>query len=206
MFAASHHVKVVRTADECDAFATGIYQVLCSHLCCLVTIGCHGREAVSQAGTSKEYQWHPHRSYLFIVLVVGGILSQAGDDALYVQTKEVIDGTGFIFKALMAVGTDDAIARTSCFVFNAVEYGGIIVCYQIRYDDANHLRSLLTQTLCKRVGTVVQLFGQFLHPLLHLFSYFRRAAQCPADGCYANPQLPSQVLQRGTMLFLVCHS
>ena len=60
MLATAHHVEVVRTADEGDALASCLYQVLGSLLGCDITIAYHLRELVLQAATGEKDEWHTH--------------------------------------------------------------------------------------------------------------------------------------------------
>ena len=82
----------------------------------------------------------------------------------------------------MGVGADNAVAGTSGFVLDAVEHGGVVVGDEVGHDNADDLWCLLTQTLCKGVGPIVEALGQFFHAFLHLQAYFWRGMECPADG------------------------
>ena len=136
--------------------------------------------------------------------VVGGILRQTGDDALDMQTDEVVDGTDLCFGILMRIGTDDRIALLACLILDAVEDGGIVMRDQIRHHHTYHPRGLLTETLRKGIRTVIQAFGQFLDLCLHVLSYLRTTAQGTADGSDADTQFLSQIFQRCAM-FICCH-
>ena len=93
------------------------------------------------------------------MLVVGSGLCQTGNDALYVQSEKIINGTGLILKTLVAVGTDDTVSCTASLILDTVENSSVIVGYQIRYNDANDLRSFFAQALGKGIRPIVQLFG-----------------------------------------------
>ena len=127
--------------------------------------------------------------------VVGGVLRQTGDDALYMQADEVVDDAHLGLALFVGVGTDNGIATLGSLLLDAVEHRGIVVTHQIGNDNANHPRGFLTQTLGKRIGTVVQLLSQRLHPLLHLLTYLWRAAQRSADGCNTYAKFLGKVLQ-----------
>ena len=127
--------------------------------------------------------------------VVSGILRQTGNDTLDMKADEVIDDTHFGFALLMGIGTDDGVATLSRLILNAVEHRGIVMTYEVRYDDANHPRCLLAQTLCKGVRAIVQFLGQCLHPLLHLLSDLRRTAQGSAHSGNTHAQFQGEILQ-----------
>ena len=127
--------------------------------------------------------------------IVSGILRQTGDDTLDMETDEVIDDAHFSFALLVGIGTDDGVTALGRLILNAVEHRGIIVANEVRYDDANHPRRLLAQTLCKGVRAVVQFLGQCLHPLLHLLPNLGRTAQGSAHSGNTHAQLQGEILQ-----------
>ena len=206
VLAAAHHINMVGASDECNALAARLYQVLRSLIGCLVTVRRDARETVRQTRASEEHQGHAHLGNLLEVLIVLRVLRQTGYNTLHVQSQEVVHRHRLVLVALVTVGTDHAIPRAPRLSLYTVQHRSIIVRHQVRHHDANHLRSLLAQTLCKGVRTVVQFLGQVLHALLHVLTNFRRTAQGTADGCYADTQFACQVFQRCSVLLVVCHN
>ena len=79
----------------------------------------------------------------------------------------------------MAIATEDGIAILPGIVLDAIKYGGIIVGDQIRHDHTNIAWRLLAKTLSKGIGTVIQLFRQFLDFCPHLLTHFVAPTQRP---------------------------
>ena len=148
-----------------------------------VAIGDHTRELIRQAGSSEKHEGDPHLGDLLEMRIVGGVLRQTGDDTLHVQVDEIVDGPHLVLTVLMGVGTDHRVARLPGLVLDTVEHGGIIVGHQVGHHHTDHARRLFSETLCKRIGTIVQSLCQFLHLFLHLLPNLRRTAQGSADSC-----------------------
>ena len=155
VLAAAHHVQVVRSADECNAPAARLYQVLRGLVRSLVAIGRDTRETLRQTRTAEEHQRGTHLGNLLEVAVVLRVLGQTGYDALHMQSQEVVHRHRLVLEILVAVGTDHAVARTACLTLNTVQHCRIIVRHQVRHHHANHLRGLLAQTLGKGIGAIV---------------------------------------------------
>lgn len=199
VLAAHNHVEVVGTTDEGDTAAAGLEQVGSGLVGGLVAIGGDGREEVGQAGATEEDQGDTDGGEFLEMAVVAGVLCQTGDDAVDMETKEIVDGTHLVGGVLMAVGADDAIALGVGLALNAVEDGTEIVGDDIGHNDANDLGRLLTEAARKGVGTVVELLGQRLDALLHLGAYLGGAAQGAADGGYADAELCGEVFEGGAV-------
>ena len=136
--------------------------------------------------------------------IVGRILGETGDNAFYMKADEVVDGFHLSLALFVRIGTDHGIASLARLFLNTVEHSRIIVGHQIGHHHTNHSRGLLTKTLCKRVGTIVQTFGQGLHLLLHLGTDLWRTAQSPAYSCNAHSEFTRQILQRSSV-YIVSH-
>ena len=186
---------MVRASDKGHMPATCVYQVKGGLHSRLVAIGSNAGEAVGEARTSKKHQRNAHLGNLLVVMIVGGGLSQASNDTLYVEANKVIDGQGLVLEVLMTVGTDDAISVATSLILYSIENSRIVVCHQIGHHHTYHLGGLFTQTLCKRIRTVIESLGKILHTLLHLLAYLGRVAQRTADGSYADAKLLCQVFQ-----------
>ena len=81
VLAASHHVKVVWSADKRYPPAAGVYEMLRGLLCGFVSVGRDGRETICQACPAEEHEGYSHIGDFFEVGVVCGALCQSGDDA-----------------------------------------------------------------------------------------------------------------------------
>ncbi len=95
----------------------------------------------------------------------------------------------------MTVGADHGISGSCGLVLYTVEHSCVVVGYEVGHNHTDNFGCLTAQTLCKWVRAVVELLGQFLDFLLHVFAYFRAVAQCPAHGCYAYAQFAGKVFK-----------
>ena len=127
--------------------------------------------------------------------VVGSVLRQASDDAFDMQADEVVDGFHLCITLLVGIGADDGVALLGSLFLDAIEHGSIVMSHEIRHNDTYHMRCLLTKTLSKRIGPIVETPGQFFHSLLHLLTNLRGTAQGSADGGDTHAQLLGEVLQ-----------
>ena len=161
---------MVGTSNKGNASTASIDQVLGGLLSSLVTISHHTREFIGKTSSSKEHQGDTHARDLLEMTIVSGILRQTGDDALHVQTDEVVDGPYLSFTIFVGVRTDHGITILTRLLLDTIEHSRIVVRHQIGNHHTNNSRSLLTQTLCKRVRSVVKTFSQFFDFCLHLQS------------------------------------
>ena len=83
VLAPHHHIKMVRTTNKRYLPTARLYQVLRGHICRLVTIGRHAREALRQTRTTEEHQGDAHLGNLLKMVVVPRCLRQTGNDALH---------------------------------------------------------------------------------------------------------------------------
>ena len=201
-----NHIEMVRTTHERYLPTARLYQVLRSHICRLVAVGCHAGEPICQTRTTKKHQGDTHLGNLLKMVIVPRRLRQTGNDTLHMQSDEVVHRHRLVLHSFVTIDTEHAVPCLTSLILYAVQHGSIIMRHKVRHNDANHLRRLLTQTLGKGIRTVVQLLGQILHALLHLLADFRRTAQCTTDGCYTDTQFACQILQRSPMLFIISHS
>lgn len=72
----------------------------------------------------------------------------------------------------MAVGCHNGISGFRGKIFYSVEYGRIIMCYQIRHNYAYYFGLLLPQALCEWVRAVVELLGKLLYASSHFLTNF----------------------------------
>ena len=87
--------------------------------------------------------------------IIGSVLRQASNDALYMQIDKVIDGIHFVFTILVGISTDDRIAHLTRLCLNTIKHGRIIVSNQIRHHHAYDFGRFFTQTLGKGIGAII---------------------------------------------------
>ena len=54
--------------------------------------------------------------------IIGSVLRQASNDALYMQIDKIIDGLHLVFTILVGIRTDDRIAHLTSLGLNTIEH------------------------------------------------------------------------------------
>ena len=73
----------------------------------------------------------------------------------------------------------------------------------VGHHHANGARRIVAQTDSKRIGTIVHLYRQLLHPFTHLTAYLLAIAQRARNSGYRYPQLGGDIAQRS--IFFIFH-
>ena len=120
------------------------------------------------------------------MVVVVSVLRQTGYDAGHVQIDKLIHFFLLSYMVFMRVGTYHREAVLPRIVFYAVEHAGIIMRHQIGHNNAQNVRSLLSQALREGVGAVVLLLGQLTYLLSHGLTYLVAVTQCARHSSNAH--------------------
>ena len=156
MLTTTYHIQMIGASDKSNPPTTCIYQMLSSHLGCLITISCHTGETVRKTSTSEEHQRNTYVRDFLKMTIVCCCLSQTGYNAFNVHSHKSIYSLSLIFEILMTICTQNTVTSTTGLILNTIKDCCIVMCHQVGDDYTNNFRGFFTQTLSKGIGAIIK--------------------------------------------------
>ena len=179
MLATAHHIKMIRTSYKCNTPASGVYKMTCSKPCRLISICSNRREQVGKTRPGKKDKRYAHAVDILKVSIIYCILRQTRYYPLHVHTDKVVYGTLLTLMIFMAVYHHNRISLLCGIVFYAVHHRRIIMGNKVGHHNTDYSRCFFSQTLCKRIRSIVQFLCKFLHAPFHIVTNFMTVSQRP---------------------------